>query len=88
LNSIATMNNNVAYRPDDTGSTLATSRYLEVYADGSAYAQGVLERTDDSDAFQFTTSGGQASLTANPVGDWSDLAMMAQTPTPTPSWCG
>ena len=77
LNVITTSNNRVTYRPDDTGSTLSTSRYLEVYPDSSAAAEGVIERTDDTDAFQFTTSGGQVSLTASPVGDWADLALMA-----------
>jgi hypothetical protein len=75
LLTITTANNNVAYRPDDTGSTLATSRYLEIYPDFSASAEGAIERTADTDAFQFTTTGGQVSLTAKPVGDWADLAM-------------
>ena len=30
LSIITSKNNNVAYRPDDTGSTLATARYLEI----------------------------------------------------------
>ena len=77
LVTITTANNNVTYRTDDTGSTLATSRYLEVYTNNTAFAEGVIERTDDTDAFQFTTIGGTVTLTANPVGDWSDLAMMA-----------
>lgn len=75
LAMITTQNNNVTYRADDTGSTLATSRYLEVYADSSAFAEGVIERTGDVDAFQFTTSGGQVLLAANPVGDWANLAL-------------
>ncbi|MCX6926397.1 MAG: hypothetical protein NT154_24795 [Verrucomicrobia bacterium] len=70
-------NNNVTYRADDTGSTRTTSRYLEVYPDNTASAEGVIERTSDGDAFQFTTSGGAVSLTASPVGDWADLAVMA-----------
>ena len=77
LNIIATANNNVTYRADDTGGTLATSRYLEVYTNYTAFAEGVIERTDDTDAFQFTTAGGTVTLTANPVGDWADLAVMA-----------
>ena len=77
LHTITTANNNVTYRTDDTGSALATSRYLEVYTNGTTFAEGVIERTDDTDAFQFTTTGGAVNLTANPVGDWSDLAMMA-----------
>lgn len=77
LRTITTANNNVAYRPDDTGSTLATSRYLEVYPGYTASAEGVIERTADADAFQFTTSGGAVTLTAKPVGDWADLALSA-----------
>ncbi|EEF61359.1 LamG-like jellyroll fold domain-containing protein [Pedosphaera parvula] len=76
-NMITTQNNNVSYRPDDTGSTLATSRYLEIYSDLTASAEGVIEKQDDTDAFQFTTTGGQINLTASPVGDWADLAVMA-----------
>jgi hypothetical protein len=75
LAMITSQNNNVAYRPDDTGATLATSRYLEIYSDFAASAEGVIERTDDTDAFQFTTTGGQVSLTARPVGDWASLAV-------------
>src|SRR5262249_32025245 len=41
LNKITTQNNNVAYRPDDTGDLLATSRYLEVYPDNAAFGEGV-----------------------------------------------
>ena len=79
LATITGANNNVHYRPDDTGGTLATSRYLEVYTNNAVFAEGVIERTDDTDAFQFTTTGGAVTLTAYPVaeGDWADLAMMA-----------
>jgi hypothetical protein len=75
LLKITTQNNNVTYRPDDAGDTLANSRYLEIYPDFSASAEGVIERTADTDAFQFTTAGGQVSLTARPVGDWADMAV-------------
>ncbi len=74
---IAGQNNNVTYRPDDTGDTLATSRYLELYPGFTAGAQGVIETTGDTDAFQFTTGGGAVSLRANPVGDWANLAISA-----------
>lgn len=79
LQTITTTNNNVGYRNDDTGSTLATSRYLEVKADNTVAAEGVIERTADSDAFQFTTSGGAVNLRVDPVapGDWGNLATMA-----------
>ena len=69
LNTITTANNNVTYRTDDTGNTLATSRYLEIYPDNSVFAEGVIERTADTDAFQFTTTGGQVALMASPAAD-------------------
>jgi alpha-tubulin suppressor-like RCC1 family protein len=72
---IATENNTVAYRPDDTGDTLATSRYLELYGDYSASAEGVIERTADTDAFRFSTLGGVVSLRADPVNVGPDLAL-------------
>lgn len=77
LSLIVSQNNNVAYRPDDTRPTLSAARHLEVYPDGAVMAEGVIERTGDTDAFQFTTTGGQVSLTARPVGEWADLAVMA-----------
>ena len=79
LLTITTANNNVTYRTDDTGSTLATSRYLEIFSNNTASAEGVIERTDDADAFQFTTTGGAVTLTVKPVavGDWNNLATLA-----------
>jgi hypothetical protein len=77
LSVIVSQNNNVDYRPDDTGGVLATARHLEVYPDFAAMAEGVIERAGDTDAFEFTTSGGRAYLTARPAGDWANLAVMA-----------
>lgn len=77
LNVIDTANNNVAYRTDDAGGTLATSRYLDVFSDNAVFGQGVIERTADTDAFQFTTTGGRVALFAYPVGDWACLAIQA-----------
>ncbi|MES2659619.1 MAG: Ig-like domain-containing protein [Verrucomicrobiota bacterium] len=79
LAQITEGNNNVDYRNDDTGGALANSRYLEVYTDNTVFAQGVIERTADTDAFQFTTTGGAVTLTVNPVapGDWANLATKA-----------
>ena len=78
LQTITTANNNVTYRADGTGSTLATSRYLEIYTNFTASAEGVIEQAADTDAFQFTTTGGTVTLTAMPVvvSDWEDLALM------------
>ncbi len=76
LSRIVNNNNSVDYRTDDTGSTLATARYLEVHPDESVSAEGVIERTGDTDAFQFTTTGGPVSLTARPVhNDWANLGL-------------
>lgn len=69
------VNNNTGYRTDDTGNTLATSRYLEINPDNSVSGEGVIETTGDTDSFQFTTTGGLVSLTARPVEDWANLAM-------------
>lgn len=79
LLTVTTTNNNVGYRSDDTGSTLAASRYLDVNIDNTVNAEGVIERSADTDAFQFTTTGGAVSLTVTTVapGDWGDLATMA-----------
>ncbi len=74
---IASNNNSVDYRADDTGATLGTSRYLEIYSATSAGAQGVIETTGDTDAFQFTTTGGLVSLRADPVAVSPDLAIQA-----------
>lgn len=75
LAMIATQNNDVAYRPDDTGDTLATSRYLEVYSNDVASAEGTIGNTDDTDAFQFTTAGGAVALGASPVSTGPNLAL-------------
>ncbi len=76
---MTTTNNNVAYRNDDTGDSLASSRYLEIFPDNTAFAEGVIERTGDTDAFRFTTTGGAISLTVDPVapGAWGNLATKA-----------
>ncbi|MGC3960738.1 MAG: putative Ig domain-containing protein [Verrucomicrobiota bacterium] len=75
LSRIVNNNNDVDYRADDTGNTLATSRYLEIHPDNSVAAEGVIETTGDADDFQFTTTGGVVSLTARPVADWANLGM-------------
>lgn len=67
--------NNVRFRPDDTGSTLATSRYLEIYTNYGVSAEGVIETTGDTDAFQFTTTGGEIFLQANPSTVGPNLAI-------------
>jgi len=73
-NDLAVISAKAPYRIDDTGSSLTTARYLEIFPNYTASAEGVIERTGEVDAFRFTTSGGNVSLTANPVGSWSSLA--------------
>jgi len=75
LLKITENNNSVDYRQDDTGDTLSGARYLDIYSNTTAFAEGVIERTADTDALRFTTSGGQMSLTALPVGSWANLAL-------------
>lgn len=75
LSRIVNNNNDVDYRADDTGNLLANSRHLEVHPDESVFAEGVIERTGDVDAFQFTTTGGTISLTARPVANWANLGL-------------
>lgn len=75
LATIVSQNNNVAYRTDDTGDTLATSRYLELYPDYTASAEGMIERTADTDAFRFSTFGGPVWLRADPVSFGPNLAL-------------
>ncbi len=71
-------NNDVDYRDDDTGITLADARYLQLSPDGSIFAEGLIETTIDADAFRFSTTGGAVSLTADPApGDWANLAIQA-----------
>ena len=74
---ITSENGGVDYRVDDTGDTLSTARYLEIFANRTAKGEGVIERTGDSDAFRFTTTGGSVNLRVDPVGDWGDLAIQA-----------
>src|SRR5438128_6089238 len=72
---IVSQNNHVRYRMDDTGETLATSRYLEIYDDYTASAEGLVETTGDTDAFQFMTEGGEVSLRADPASTGPNLAL-------------
>ena len=75
LDRIATGNNNVSYRPDDAGDTLATARFLQVRQDGTVQAEGIIERTDDTDAYRFSTGGGLVALRANPASLSPNLAV-------------
>ena len=74
---ITSENGGVDYRVDDTGDTLSTARHLEIFANRTAKGEGVIERTDDSDTFRFSTTGGSVNLRVDPVGDWANLAIQA-----------
>jgi len=64
---ITTSNNAVAYRADDAGSTLATAAELEIFADNTVSNEGIIEKTGDTDAFRFSTSGGSLNLQVQTV---------------------
>ena len=78
LSIIANNNNNVGYRPDDYGSTLAAAGYLEILPNNSVSNEGIIERTGDIDAFRFQTTGGSVSLAINPVSHGPNLDIHAE----------
>ena len=78
LSIIANNNNNIGYRPDDTGDTLATAKYLEIASDNTVAGEGIIETTGDVDAFRFVTSGGLATLNANTVSLNPNLDIQAE----------
>ncbi len=65
--AIIVSNNNVRYRDDDAGETLASARYLEIAEDNSISNEGIIETRDDVDGFRFATSGGAVVLKVDPV---------------------
>ncbi|MCW1923157.1 discoidin domain-containing protein [Luteolibacter arcticus] len=76
--AIIVNNNDVDYRADDRGNTLATASYLEIAANSSVSNEGIIESTGDVDAFRFVTSGGQATLNVNTVGLNPNLDILAE----------
>jgi alpha-tubulin suppressor-like RCC1 family protein len=72
---IAEQNNEVGYRLDDIGETFITGRPLEIGLSFGATASGLIERTEDEDAFGFVTAGGPISLRAAPANIAPDLAL-------------
>lgn len=64
---ITTSNNAVAYRADDAGGTLATAAELEILANNTVSNEGIIERTGDTDAFRFSTTGGSVNLQVQTV---------------------
>ncbi|MCW1923867.1 discoidin domain-containing protein [Luteolibacter arcticus] len=71
-------NNDVDYRADDRGNTLATASYLEIASNNSVSNEGIIESTGDVDAFRFVTSGGQTTLNVNTVGLNPNLDILAE----------
>ncbi|MCU0780999.1 MAG: cadherin domain-containing protein, partial [Akkermansiaceae bacterium] len=78
LSIIANNNNNVGYRTDDSGDTLAAARYLEILANNSVSNEGIIERSGDIDAFRFQTTGGSVTLNANVVSAGPNLDILAE----------
>jgi hypothetical protein len=77
-------NNSVDYRVDDSGSTVATARYLEIQGAGNTVSgQGLIESAADLDAFRFRTSGtGSTTLTVKPVTAGPNLDILAEIVNP------
>lgn len=75
---ISTTNNNVAYRADDGGETLATARYLEVLPDSTVSNEGIIESASDVDAFRFMTTGGAVTINVNPASLYPNLDILAE----------
>jgi hypothetical protein len=78
LETITTENNDVAYRDDDSGATLADAGYLEIFSDNSVDSEGIVERTGDIDAFRFETFGGSVDLNINTVSEGPNLDIHAE----------
>jgi hypothetical protein len=76
--SIIVSNNDVDYRDDDVGETLASARYLEIAANDSVSNEGIIESTGDVDAFRFTTTGGLAALTFHAALTGPNLDILAE----------
>ena len=76
--AIIVSNNDVEYREDDAGETLAAARYLEIAANDSVSGEGIIERTGDVDAFRFTTIGGLATLSLHPSASGPNLDIFAE----------
>lgn len=77
---IVSSNNAVDDLPDDSGSTLATARYLEIQGTGNAASgQGIIGTHGDADGFRFRTSAtGTTSLTVKPVTGAPNLDVLAE----------
>lgn len=75
LATIAGENNDIAFREDDAGDTIAMCRWLEISPNGQALGEGVIERPGEVDSFAFETLGGRLNLTANPAALGPNLAM-------------
>ncbi|CAI8266515.1 MAG: Uncharacterised protein [Opitutia bacterium UBA7350] len=63
---IAYNNNNVGIRTDDHGNTRELASYLEIFSDDSVDSDGTISTATDVDAFNFTTTGGQTTLSIDP----------------------
>ncbi|MCW1921048.1 cadherin domain-containing protein [Luteolibacter arcticus] len=71
-------NNDVDYRADDAGETLATARHLEIAANDSVSGEGIIGSTGDMDAFRFVTTGGGVTLGLTPASSGANLDIHAE----------
>lgn len=78
LLKITSNNNDVDYRADDYGDTLATAGYLEILPNNTVSNEGIIERNTDFDAFRFETTGGAVSITVSPVEKNPNLDILAE----------
>ena len=78
LSIITNNNNDVDYRADDHGDSIASSGYLEIQSNNSVSNEGIIEQTGDVDSFRFTTTGGSATLTASTVTLNPNLDILAE----------
>jgi hypothetical protein len=76
---IANNNNNVDHRADAAGSGLAGAAWLDVLPGGTVTNEGIIETTNDVDAFRFTLlSNGTMSLGIRPAAQDANLALFAE----------
>ena len=78
LVKITSNNNDVDYRADDFGSTLATAGYLEIQANNSVSNEGIIETRADLDAFRFQSTGGSVSLKVSAIDKNPNLDVLAE----------
>jgi hypothetical protein len=75
--AIIAANPGVNFVSDDAGDAHANAASLETFIDGSVNSQGNISSQSDVDAFRFSTTGGEISLSISPVTDGPNLDINA-----------